>query len=108
MQTVAQVVCTRGTSVRDSVAKDSKLSKFDLETSVLKKQGRRPGWTKIRSTLADRKGSLNMQWNRATNILTCRVVTRGLGRPNLIVGDFIDYLMARQHKRIRVITVFPV
>jgi hypothetical protein len=50
---------------------------------------------------------MNIQWDAATSILTCRVVNRGAGRPNLIIGYFVDYLLRRQRRRIKLLTVFP-
>jgi hypothetical protein len=47
------------------------------------------------------------QWDAATSILTCRVVNRGAGRPNLIIGYFVDYLLRRQRRRIKLLTVLP-
>ncbi len=69
MQTVVQVVCTRGRSLRGV--------------------------------------SMNIQWDSATTILTCRVINRGSGRPNLIIGDFVDYLLSRYRRRIKLVTVLP-
>jgi hypothetical protein len=50
---------------------------------------------------------MNIQWDGATNILTCRVINRGSGRPNLIIGDFVDYLLSRYRRRIKLVTVLP-
>ena len=107
MQTVVQVVCTRGRSMRDAIANDSKLAKHDLHVTQEKKPGRSPGWTKVHSTESDRMGSMNIQWDGATSILTCRVINRGSGRPNLIIGDFVDYLLSRYRRRIKLVTVLP-
>lgn len=107
MQTVLQVVCTRGRSLRDAIANDPRLAKHDLAIIQEKKAGRSPGWTKVRTTESERGGSLNIQWDGATNILTCRVINRGTGRPNLIIGDFVDYLLSRYRRRIKLVTVLP-
>ena len=42
-----------------------------------------------------------------TSILLARVITRGLGRPNLIVGDFVDFLLKRFRSRIQAINIIP-
>jgi len=105
MQTVVQVVCNRGRSLRDVIANDRKLT--NLEVVQEKKPGRSPGWTKVRTTEGERSGSMNIQWDAATSILTCRVVNRGAGRPNLIIGYFVDYLLRRQRRRIKLLTVLP-
>lgn len=108
MQTVVQVVCTRGRSLRDAIANDRALTRHHhLAVIQEKKPGRSPGWTKVRTTEGDRSGSLNVQWDSSTNILTCRVVNRGAGRPNMIIGYFVDYLLRRQRRRIKLVTVLP-
>lgn len=75
-------------------------------TNVLK-PGRSPGWAKLRSTLEDRQGSLNIEWDAGANVLQCRVVNRGSGRPNLIVGDFLDYVLRYYRRCIRCIVISP-
>ena len=107
MQTLVQVVCTPGLSVRDAIANDAKLDAHGLEVVLERKAGRFPGWTKLRSHAEGRRGSINIQWNTATKVLSCRVVNKGSGKPNLIVGDFVDYLLRRHRRRVRVITVLP-
>ncbi len=106
MQTLIQVVCTKGRSMRDVIADDSQLGSYDFRILEEKKSGRKPGWTKLRSTMSDRRGAVNVQWSANTSILMCRVVNRGAGRPHLLVGDFVDYLLGRQKKRIRHITIW--
>ncbi|HYL35635.1 MAG TPA: hypothetical protein VEV17_06970 [Bryobacteraceae bacterium] len=107
MQTVVQVVCTRGLSLRDAIANDPRLEKHGLAVIQEKKPGRFPGWTKVRTTESESGGAMNIQWDGATNILTCRVINRGSGRPNLIIGDFVDYLLSCHRRRIRLVTVLP-
>ena len=107
MQTIVQVICKKGTSLRDAIANDKKLDLHCFEIIQEKKQGRSPGWLKLKSTFEGRQGALNMQWGSDTNILTCRVVNRGNGEPSSFVGDFVDYLMARHTRRINAIQVLP-
>lgn len=107
MQTVVQVVCSRGRSLRDAIANDRRLMRHQLEVVQEKKPGRSPGWTKVRTTEGERSGSMNIQWDAATSILTCRVVNRGAGRPNLIIANFVEYLLRRQRRRIKLVTVLP-
>ncbi|HUJ48553.1 MAG TPA: hypothetical protein VLW25_00075 [Bryobacteraceae bacterium] len=107
MQTVVQVVCSRGRSLRDAIANDTRLGKHALEVIQEKKPGRSPGWTKVRSLESHRGGSMNIQWDGSTAILTCRVINRGSGRPNLIIGDFVDYLLSRYRRRIKLVNVLP-
>jgi len=61
----------------------------------------------VRSRAEGRRGSINVQWNTATRVLSCRVVNKGSGKPNLIIGDFVDYLLQRHRRRIKLITVLP-
>ena len=107
MQTLVQVFCTSGTSLRDAIANDAKLARHHFEVVLERKSGRFPGWTKLRSSGEGRRGSLNIQWNGNTRVLACRVVNRGAGKPNLIIGDFVDYLLQRHRRRIRLIAVLP-
>ena len=90
MQTLVQVVCSKGKSLRDVIVNDSKLQDFGLVTQKKQQPGRRHGWAKIRSTDSDRQGALNIEWDADTSILLCRVVNRGAGRPNRVLGDFVD------------------
>ena len=106
MQTVIQVVCKSGRSMRDAIANDPKLEDSGLRTVTERKPGRKPGWTKVKSTMGDRRGTVNVQWNAGTSILECRVVNRGAGKPNRLVGDFVDYLLARHNRRVRHITIW--
>jgi hypothetical protein len=107
MQTLVQVVCTPGPSLRDAIANDRRLDIHDFEVLVERKAGRAPGWTKLRSRAEGRRGSINIQWNAATRVLSCRIVNRGSGRPNLITGDFVDYLLQRHRRRVKLVTVLP-
>ena len=107
MQTLVQVICTPGPSLRDAIANDPKLDARDFEILLERKAGRFPGWTKLRSRAEGRRGSINLQWNAATRVLSCRVVNKGSGKPNLIIGDFVDYLLQRYRRRIKMVTVFP-
>jgi hypothetical protein len=107
VQTLVQVVCTPGLSVRDAIANDPKLPKHEFEIVLERKAGRAPGWTKLRSRAQGRRGSINIQWSAATKVLSCRVVNKGPGKPNLIIGDFVDYLLRRHRRRVKLIAVFP-
>jgi len=106
MQVLVQAVCSVGPSVRDAVAKDARIGKYHLEVIQQKRPGRPHGWTKIRSTKPDRFGAINVEWDADTSVLICRVVTRG-HRPNLIIGDFVDYLLGRHGRRIQALNIIP-
>ena len=107
MQTLVQVICTPGLSVRDAIAHDAKLDAHEFDIVLERKAGRAPGWTKLRSRAEGRRGSINIQWSAATKVLSCRVVNKGSGRPNLIIGDFVNYLLQRHRRRVKIITVLP-
>ena len=107
MQVLVQVVCSMGLSLRDSVCTHSKLASHNLTVTEHQRPGRQHGWAKVRSTLPDRHGAINLEWDADTSILLCRVITRGKGRPNLIIGDFVDFLLRHFRKRIRAINIIP-
>jgi hypothetical protein len=107
MQTVIHVFCTPGPSLREEIKRDRELYLHMLQVTKRQKQGRAPGWMKLHSTAVDRRGALNIQWDPAGATLRCRVVNRGAGKPNLIVGDFLDYMLDRFHDRVRVVTILP-
>ena len=107
MQTLVQVVCSKGKSLRDVIVNDTKLSDFSLVTQKKQQPGRRHGWAKIRSSEPDRRGALNIEWDADTSILLCRVVNRGAGRPNRVLGDFVDYLFHRWRRRIEAVNILP-
>jgi hypothetical protein len=107
MQVLVQVVCTRGPSMRDAVARHPKLEDHFLMVTEQKRQGRSHGWTKVHSTEPGRHGAINLQWDADTSVLVSRVVTRGRGKPNLIIGDFVDFLLRRFRSRIQAINIIP-
>jgi hypothetical protein len=107
MQTVIHIHCSRGRSLREAVAKDEQLQAHMLQVARQLQPGRSPGWLKLHSTEPNRRGAINIQWQAAGAVLQCRVINRGTGRPNLIVGDFLDYILARFRRRVRVITILP-
>jgi hypothetical protein len=105
MQLLIQVVCTRGKSLRESIAKHPKIAEHGLVVSQQLNPDRSPGWTKLHSTLAYRDGAINIQWNAHAGLLIARIVTRGKGDPGLIAGDFIGFLLRRFKRRIHSISV---
>lgn len=90
-QILVQVVTSSKESLRERIINDPKLSEYGLEL-VSKRSPRRPsGWTKLRSEYGA-YGAINVQWFDDAAVLLCRVVTKGRGKPDLIIGDFIWYL----------------
>lgn len=107
MQTLIQVVCSERKSLRDVIAHDEKLGKYNFYVEAKQKLGRSPGWAKIHSTDADVRGAINISWQSRVRILTCRVITKGTGKPATIIGDFVKYLLARFSRSIESIIVLP-
>jgi hypothetical protein len=108
MQTIIHVHCKKGPSLREIISQDEKrLAIHMLKIAAHKKPGRTTGWLKIRSTESDRRGAINLHWRSPESVLLCRVVNRGAGKPNLIVGDFLDYLLAYFRKRVLAVTILP-
>jgi hypothetical protein len=86
---------------------DPKLGEFHLTVDRKKQPGRSHGWAKLYGSLNDRHGAINIEWNGRSKTLLCRIVTKGQGKPHLIAGDLIDYLLARHRKVIRTVNIFP-
>lgn len=107
MQTLIQVYCTRGPSLRERIADSARLGRHRLEVTREHTPGRSPGWMKVHSTEPGRPGAMNIEWDRHSRLLTCRVITKGGNRPNLIISDFIDYLLAHHRRRIEAISIRP-
>ena len=104
MQTLIQVITTRGGSLRDKIMSDPKLERFGLVPTEHMRPGRPHGWAKIHSG-RDAHGAINLEWHGASGLLICRVVTKLGGKPHSIIGDFIDYLLARHQRRILAIHI---
>lgn len=107
MQTLIQVVCSEKKSLRDVIAHDERLNKFNFCVEAKQKPGRSPGWAKIHSKDANVRGAINITWQSRVNILNCRVITKGTGKPANIIGDFTKYLLARFSKKIQSVIIVP-
>jgi hypothetical protein len=107
MQILVQVICSRGRSLRDAVRTHPKLGAYDLKVIEHQKPGRPHGWSKVHSTSARVHGAINLEWDADTGILLCRVVTKAKGRPNLVIGDFVDFLIHHFSRRIQAINIVP-
>lgn len=107
MQTIVQIICTKGNSLRDAIANDAKLDSYSFTVLSEKKHGRSPGWTSVRSTDKEHRGTIKIQWNAGTQFLICRVINKGAGRPDQIIGAFIGYILERHRKRLKLITILP-
>jgi hypothetical protein len=107
MQTLIQVVCSERKSLRDVIAHDERLKKYKFYVEAKQKPGRSPGWAKIHSKDAKVRGAINITWQSRVNILNCRVITKGTGKPANIIGDFTKYLLARFSKKIQSVIIVP-
>ena len=83
MQTLIHVYCKTGSSLRERIAKDPRLDRHNLYVVKEYQPGRSPGWLKLRSTDAERRGAINLEWD-SEGVLRCRVVNRGGGKPSSI------------------------
>jgi len=98
MQTVIQVITTGRGSLREKIMTDPQLRRFDLIPTEHQRPGRPHGWAKIHSETAH--GAINLEWHGHSRTLICRVVTKLGNKPNSIIGNFGDYLLARHQSRI--------
>src|SRR5437868_13661888 len=107
MQTVIQVVTTGRGSLRNKIMSDPQLEKkFKLVPSEHLRPGRPHGWAKIHSA-REAHGVINLEWHSRTGVLICRVVTKLGNKPDSIIGDFIDYVLACHPRRIIAIHMSP-
>ena len=105
MQTVIQVMTNEPQSMRRKIMNDPQLEKkFGFIKAWSKQPGRSHGWAKIHSA-HDAHGAINLEWHSRSRTLICRVVTKLGNKPNSIIGDFIDYLLARHQSRILAIHI---
>jgi len=103
MKTVIQVITSGRGSLREKIMNDPQLGRFDLVPTEHMRPGRPHGWAKIHSENAH--GAINLEWHARSGTLICRVVTKSGNKPNSIIGDFIDYLLARHQSRILAIHI---
>ena len=107
MQSVIQIACTSGPSLRDIIVKDERrLAKFNLIVSERKKQSRSRGWAKLHGTAEDAYGAINVQWIASSQVLLCRVITRKLN-PGPLSGDLLRYLLTTHRRRVQSIHIVP-
>lgn len=101
MQILIHALCSKGESLREAIANDTRLEKHQLLKVREKQAGRAPGWMKLRSATSA-AGVLNIEWYPQSSVLSARVITRS-GVPSQIVGDYINYLLRRHGRRVRTI-----
>ena len=103
MQVIVTALCSPGTSLRQAIAKDAKLARYQLVVDKQQEPDRKPGWMKLHAS-DKRRGAINVQWDSHGHLLLARVITKGSREPSPIVGDFVNYLLGRHSKRIKAIT----
>lgn len=103
MQILIQVLCTRGSSIRQAIADDARIERYGLQVTKEAQPGRAPGWLKLHAT-DETRGALNVEWDAQSSVLSARVVTRGSRKPSPIVGAFVNYLLQRHDGRVQSIT----
>ena len=100
-----QVITSGRGSLRNKIMSDPQLEgKFKLVPTEHQRPGRPHGWAKINSA-RDIHGAINLEWHARSRTLICRVVTKLGNKPNSIIGDFVDYLLARHQSRILAIHI---
>lgn len=104
MQILVQVLCSKGPSLREAIAKDERLSRFGLQVTRQMQPGRAPGWLKVHAADPAIQGAMNIEWDTQSAVLSARVITRGSRRPSPIVGMFVNYLLHRFQRRVQSIT----
>lgn len=93
-------------SFRDAIVRGIDADPDEIFTvNYTKKRGRRGGWAKV--SLPGSPGVVNIGWDGASGILTCRALTRGQNSPEEIVANFVYYLLRRHCKKISSIIVKP-
>jgi hypothetical protein len=106
MQVVVQVMCKKGPSLRDAINKSSKLADYGLHVTQQKRNDRSNGWSKLSSTTPGVAGAVNVSWDSAAQMLLGRVITR-TGKPDVIIGCYVAYLLANHFSRIQSVSVIP-
>src|SRR6266481_10044326 len=99
MQTVIQVITSGRGSLRERIMNDVQLKRFHLIPTEHMRPGRPHGWAKIHSETAH--GAINLEWHGRSGTLICRVVTKSGNKPNSIICELIDYLLALHHSPTR-------
>jgi len=108
MQTVIQVLCTGGVSLRQTIADDQEgLEQFQLKLGRQRIANGHPGWTEVRGR-GNTWAALKISWDMPTTTLTCRVASRRLARPHPIASKFVDFLLYRYSERIKAVSIFNI
>jgi hypothetical protein len=108
MQTIIQATIKSDVSLRNAITNDDKCleDNYNIKVESSKKRDRTKGWANLKSTRGSGYGALKLSWDPNTKTLTGRVINRGKGKPDDIVGDFCAYLLFRYAKRLRFIQIF--
>lgn len=107
MQTLIQIFCKGiNTSLRQKIATDKLLEEHGFFVEKHKDNSRAKGWLKLKSKAYN--GSLNIEWNPDTKMLSTRIINKGSGKPDDVAGDFISYILKRHYKIVKCINILPI
>jgi hypothetical protein len=106
VQILIQVLCSKGPSLRDAIAKDAKIAGHGLRVSEQQRPGRSPGWAKVHGLEPEVYGAINIQWEVEARMLVCRAIARS-GMPSELIASFTGYLLSRHRRRIQSIAIVP-
>jgi len=105
MQVIIQVACSGGRSMRDLIAHDPKLDDYGLILSETKRSTRPRGWTKLHGSYREGlPGAINVQWDAASRVLLCRVITKSHNAGPL-AGRLVGYLLSRHRLRLQAVHI---
>jgi len=105
MQRVIQVVATGTGSLRNKIMSDLQLETGFGFIKIWHKQPGLSAWLAKIHSARDVHGAINLEWHARSRTLICRVATKLRNKPNSIIGDFVDYLLARNQSRILAIHI---
>jgi hypothetical protein len=86
---------------------DSKLEDYGFKVTYQKKTTKPKGWASIKSSNKTIKGTIKLEWDSKTSILLCRIINKGKGKPDYILGNLIQYLFSQYKKYIIMINIIP-
>lgn len=109
MQTLIQVFCKGNSgSIRKKIQNDeNNLDDYYLQVVNKKNYYRADGWLKLKAK-GGINGTLNIKWDSKINVLETRVVNRGQGKPDEIIGQFVSYIFGRYSRNIKAIHIVTV
>lgn len=106
MQYTLRIITKNTQSLRATINRDERsLARYELVLLQEKSNARDNGWSKLR--MAGESGVINYSWDPASSTLTARCISKKRNNPNLVMAQFIWYLMDRFQKKIHSIILVP-